>query len=255
MLFVFASIADPFINFFGNVFSDIFLVTFLLIGVLLGIFLRPFFGNQVIKLYPDECRFQDYDIKEETAISLRCKKEKGMPEQKFFKFHPGFTGIRGKIIKKPVTVFLARVGTAFTSRIEGDKNIDVGTLANGVKVCCGEEFFNEIPDEQKEQLEESKISVTIGLQKDPLTPEGFKPISEENLKAESDREAAQTLWEGKRKQKQTQYINLILAGGTGAAIMAVAFLLGIIKTPVVIVHTGGNGTTTSFILSLFGIVI
>lgn len=250
-MFVYDSLLSVFLAPFGNLIGDIFLILFLMIGIICGVFLRPFFGNQIIKLFPNESRFQEFDIVHETALSVKCKKEKGMPDQRFFKYHPGFIGIRGKFIKKPVTIFLARAGTAFTKRVEQDKMVEVGNLADGVKVCCGDEFFKEIPEAKQQELLDSKIQVTVNLEADPITPEGFSPIREEDIKSEQDQAATQTLWEGKRKEEHGQYINLLLAGGTGAAVVFGLFMLGIIKTPVIIVNNGGNGTA-HFILSLIG---
>ena len=109
------------ISVFGNILTDVFLGVFILIGILLGIFLRPMVGNRVLKLDPSDHRFHELDIKEESAISIECQDKKGMPPQRFFKYHPGFTGIIGKFLKKNVTLFLGRTGTAYTWRLESRK--------------------------------------------------------------------------------------------------------------------------------------
>jgi len=222
---------DIFVGFFANPVSWIFLGIFTGLGLLIGLFLRPWVGNKVLKFIPSEHRFIEMGIEEETSISIECKKEKHMPPQRFFKLSPGFTGIVGRFLKKPITQYLGMEGTAYTWKIDAGSWHKMGTLGDAVRSVWGEDFWATIPERQKEYLTESRIEVTVGLDKAPLTPEGHRSISEEDIKQEEDRKAAETFWEERQKAQRGFYINIILAAGTGFAVCAALVLLGVIKTP------------------------
>lgn len=221
-----------FLDIFGNLVFDIMLIIFLLIGLLGGIFLRPWFGNQVIKIMEKDYRFVDLDIEEETAVSISCKDKKGMPSQRFFKWRPGYTGIIGKFLKKPVTRWFGREGTAYTWKLEGEgKRVDIGKLDAAVKTVWGEEFWNSVPKKQKTQLEESILNVTVELEKGPLTPEKMIPVSEENIMDEQDRAASETFWEGKRQLLKNQWVQWIFIFVAGFGVAAVLQIIGILRIP------------------------
>lgn len=215
-------------GYFSNPLTWVFLAMFFIIGILAGVFLRPWMGNQVQKFIPADHRFIDLDIDEETAISVQCKKKKGMPIQRFFKLNPGFTGIVGRFLKKPITRYLGIEGTAYTWRVEQGRWKKLGFLADAVKVVWGGEFWASVPPRQKEKLEESRIQVTVGLDEAPLTPAGMRSISEEDIKSEEDRRASKVFWEEHKSQQRGFYINLILAAGTGFGIALALQLLGIL---------------------------
>ena len=222
---------DVFINYFTNPITLVFTGIFILLGILIGLFLRPWIGNQVMKFIPSDHRFIDLKIEEETAISVQCKKVKGMPIQRFFKLHPGFTGIVGRVLKKAITRYIGIEGTAYTWKIEEGRWKKLGSLSDAIKTVWGIKFWESVPEIQREKLEESRIQVTVGLDKAPLTPAGMRSISEEDIKQEEDRLASQTFWREHGSQMRGYFINLILAGGTGFAICAAMILLGLIKIP------------------------
>jgi hypothetical protein len=222
---------DIFTETFGNLFADAMFGVFILIGILLGVFLRPFVGNRVLKFDPEEHRFNELDVEEESAISIECKDQKGMPPQRFFKHHPGFVGIIGRFLKKPVTYYLGRTGTAYTWRLEQGTWKTLGNLAAALKIEWGEAFYNEIPAKQKETLEKSEIMVTVGLSDDPLTPEGKRAVGEEDIHREEDRAASRTFWKERFAKDRGMIINIILAAGMGFGVCAALTLLGIFKSP------------------------
>ena len=222
---------DIFIQYFSNPVTWVFTGLFILVGLLIGLFLRPWMGNQVMKFIPADHRFVDLGIDEETAISIQCKKVKGMPVQRFLKLHPGFTGIVGRFLKKAITRYLGIEGTAYTWKIDAGSWHIIGSLAKAVRGLWGEDFWATVPERQRDKLKESRIQVTVGLDKAPLTPAGMRSISEEDIKSEEDRLASQTFWREHGASMKGYFINLILAGGTGFGICAALFLLGIIKMP------------------------
>jgi hypothetical protein len=236
---------DIFVGYFSNPISWVFIGIFLGLGVLIGVFLRPFVGNQVIKFSPDNHTFRDFNIDEETAISIYCDKVKGIPPQRFFKTNPGYTGIVGRFLKKPITRYLGMEGTAYTWELQNGEWIELGTLANAVRTLWGEEFWGTVPENQQELLETSKINVTVELDKSPLTPEGMRSISEEDIQSEEDRKAAETFWQERQHAQRGFYINMLLAGGTGFAVCSALVLLGLIKAPaetVTVVQQTANST-------------
>ena len=222
---------DIFVGFFANPISWIFLGIFTGLGLLIGLFLRPWVGNQVIKFIPADHRFIDLGIEEETSISIQCDKKKGMPPQRFFKLNPGYTGIVGRFLKKPITRYLGMEGTAYTWSLDAGTYHKMGSLGDAVRATWGEDFWATVPEHQKDLLTESRISVTVGLDAAPLTPAGMRSISEEDIKQEEDRRASQTFWEEHQSQMKGYFINLLLGIGTGFGICAALVLLGVISLP------------------------
>lgn len=222
---------DGFINYFANPITLVFTGLFIIVGILIGLFLRPWMGNQVMKFIPSNHRFIDLEIDEETAISVQCKKKKGMPIQRFFKLHPGFTGIVGRVLKKAITRYIGLEGTAYTWKLEDGRWKMLGKLGDAVKTVWGAAFWATVPEIQREKLEESRIQVTVGLDKAPLTPAGMRSISEEDIKQEEDRQASKTFWREHGAQMRGYFINMILAGGTGFAICCALIFFGIFKMP------------------------
>ncbi len=216
----------------GNIFNWILIIISVLVGILLGIFLRPLVGNSIMKVIPSENRFVDFDIEEETAISIYCKGKKGFPPHRFIKCWPGYIGVVGRFLKKPITRFFGREGTAYTWHIKNNLEIKIGSLAKAVKHLWGEDFYDTIPEKQREDLEASKISVTVKLDsEDALTPAGMRVVSEENIKQDEDIQASKTFWKGKKLTDRGALINLILGIGTGFGICATLVLLGVFRAP------------------------
>lgn len=219
---------DIFVGFFSNIFNIIMLLIFLLVGVIIGIVVRPRWGNMVMKLLPRDHRFLDFDIDEETAVTIECKEKKGFPPHRFIKLRPGFVGKSGRFIKRSVTRYLGKEGTAYTWQTEQNKFTEIpGGLPTALKGLWGKEFYEEMPPEQKQQLEENKLLVTVDLD-DGLTPEGYASVAEEDIKREEDRKAAETLWEGKKKQEKGLLVNQILAGIAGFGVACALMLIGIL---------------------------
>lgn len=245
-----AGILDIFAEYFANPMTWVFMGVFVMVGLLIGLLLRPWMGNQVIKFMPGDHRFIDLAIDEETSVSVQCKKVKGMPIQRFFKLHPGFTGIVGRFVKKPITRYLGMEGTAYTWQIKHGRWEKLGSLADALKAVWGIDFFNTVPETQRTKLEESRIQVTVGLDESPLTPENMRSISEEDIKQEEDRQASKTFWQEHGAQMKGFFINLLLAGGTGFGVALALMFLGILRMPVqeVPVYPPGNGTSTTALI-------
>jgi len=199
---------DIFIGIFGNIVFDILLLIFLLIGIIVGILWRPGWANRVIKFMPREYRYVEFPIEHEYAMSIECKEVKGFP-------------------------FLAKEGTAYTWSLRSGKNIQIGKLSDALRTVLGKKFYDLMPEEAKEKLEESKINVTVDLE-EGSTPEGFRPISEEEILREEDRKAAETYWAGKKEAERGAILNTIITilAGVGIGFIG-AWLLKVGGTTVI----------------------
>jgi hypothetical protein len=226
-----AGIADIFLGFFGNIFNVIMAVIFLLLGIIAGIFLRPRWGNMVMKILPKDRRFVDFNIREETAISVICDDKKGYPPHRFLKLGLGFIGQTGRFVRRSTTRYLGKEGTAYLWTVEDDrfKRVD-GGLPTLLQHIWGEDRYGEMPEDLRQKCETDQIMVTVDLA-DGLTPEGLRSVSEEDIKREEDRQACETLWAGKRKEERGVLLNYLIVGLAGFGICAVLVLIGVIKAP------------------------
>jgi len=224
---------DIFLGIFGNMVFDILLLIFLLIGIIVGILWRPGWANRVIKFMPREYRYVEFPIEHEYAMSIECKEVKGFPPQRFYKYKPGWLGATGRFIKRPSTIFLAKEGTAYTWSLQSGKDVKIGKLSDALQTVLGKKFYDLMPEEAKEKLEESKINVTVDLE-EGSTPEGFRPISEEEILREEDRKAAETYWAGKKEAERGAILNTIITilAGVGIGFIG-AWLLKVGGTTVV----------------------
>lgn len=234
---VMTSIVDIFTSFFGNIFNDIMLLIFLLIGIIIGMLFRPKWKNTVMKMMPKDRRFVDFDIKQETAVSVICEDKKGFPPHRFIKLAEGFMGQVGWLFKRSATRYLGKEGTAYCWQADQDRFKKIpGGLAATLKTLWGENEYNAMPEDLRLKLEENKILVTVDLA-EGLTPEGMISISEEDIKREEDREAAHTLWEGKHKLERGTYLNMLIIGVAGFGIACLLMIIGILRIPTVATPT------------------
>jgi len=237
--------------FFGMLFSPLGLPFWMGIGAALGIFIGMWLSrprrNVVSKLVPEDSRGYDLDILEENSTFIHCQPLETLPPQRFLKFRKSYiiTGPRrfGRLQK--ITRYLGREGTAYSQRIEGGEVSNI-PLDDTLKTLWGQEGYDTVrknaPTLMK-AVEDSKINITVAMAEDPLTPDGMKVISEENIKLEEDKEAARTFWQGKKDAIKGAFVDKIAWMGFGAAIIVVALLfLGQIGAPAPIVITGGNST-------------
>lgn len=215
-----------FVNFFSQPFNWVMMLIGACIGIIIGLIFRPTFGNRVLKLIPRDNRFIEFNVDEETAHSIECKPKKGYPPQRFLKYHPGFTGRVGRFLKRASTIFLGKEGTAYTWKTKSSK-IQV-SLADTLKTLWGKEFYEQVPEEQRSKVESGKIDVAIGLE-DGFTPEDLKKLTEEDIKTEEDRKAAETWWEGKKMTEKRQWIDMIIIALAGFGIAVTLQVLGILR--------------------------
>lgn len=208
-----------------NLFTPIFMAFGIPLGFALGIYLSRPKKNQVFKVLPDDRLGHDLEIIEETAVSLVCKPHKNMPPQRFLRYRAGFTVMQearfGRLRK--ITRYMGRIGTAYSQRMEAGKLTNI-SLVDVLKTLWGNEVYAKMTDALKKPIEEGLIAVTVQLEEDPLTPKNLPVISEENIKQEEDRQAARTLWEGRKDSMKSLTMQMIFPIGLGVAIGIVAAL-------------------------------
>lgn len=104
------------------------------------------------------------------------------------------------------------------------------TLEEAVKYRWGESFYRTVPENRKMQLQDLEMLVTVELE-EGYTPEGFKPITEEQIYDKANERVAE-IWSVKArsaiKQPVVQYIAWM---GCGVAIGLALVYLGLMKPP------------------------
>ena len=202
------------------------IIIFLLAGIITGLLFKPKAKNRVIKLLPRDKRFLEFNIEEESAVGILCEPKKGYPLHRFIKLLPGYTGIVGRFLKKAVTLYFGKEGTAYTWRLKNKIEEKIGSLADALRIVWGQEDYDIIPEELRRKIEESKINVTVNLDDTALAQDSEGkdlPVRrEEDIKTEEDRVAAQTYWEGKAIATRKQWLEYLFIVGFGFGVALVA---------------------------------
>ena len=223
--------------------------------------MRP--RREVLYLRERDRRGQRLGITEETATSLLCKTKRGL-DKRFFKYGGSYVFNEGG---KMVTRFLAKEGTAYTYKpaqpgispvnpdsmpesvtetiqciscgevfeqelpvvkVGGLIGEKLGSLKDALTDLWGKKFYNEIPPKQQKLLDESKILVTVELEPG-LTPKGYSPVSEEEIDAEADREAAKVFGKGLGATVKAQLYQGMLWMALGVALTFILYNIGVFK--------------------------
>lgn len=229
------------------------------IGVFLAKRMKP--RREVLYLRERDRRGKRFNITEETATSIICRSKKGH-SKRFFKWGASYVFNEGG---KMITRFLGKEGTAYTYKpqstaptanpdtapsemteevqclhcgetfewdlpvvkvgIIGEK---LGSLKDALVNVLGKKFFSEIPEKQQKLVDESKILVSVELESG-LTPIGYSPISEEEIDAESDREAAKIFGKGLGATVKAQLYQGMLWMALGVAATFICYNIGLFK--------------------------
>ena len=104
----------------------------------------------------------------------------------------------------------------------------LGSLKDALITEWGKEFYNEIPEKEKKLVENSKIFVTVDLEPG-LTPEGYSPVSEEDINEEQDRNASRIFAKSLQQSSRSELYKGLLWASVGALITFIAFTWGIFK--------------------------
>ncbi len=173
-------------------------IMFLLLGGIFMYILFPMLGAATRILYCRERdgRGQDLAVKLEDEIRLDTKNN-----IRFFKHGRSyaFTGIMNRL----KSVFFAKEGTAYTAKLLGFSgtedeptqiDLEFPTVWEAVRLKLGDEFLKPFPEDKKKILQDEKFLVTVGLEPG-LTPEGYKPATEQDIADKGKRDMAKLLGE------------------------------------------------------------
>jgi hypothetical protein len=178
---------------------------------LLAKLLRP--ETRVLLLSDDDSRLDEITVDNETSRSL---KQKG--KRKWFKWGKAFLQVKNG---KRITTYLGKRGTAYTWKADDGEVKKWGTFWEALNVLWPQDLIKKIPQSEADKLKTSEVFVTVNIAKG-ITPEGFQPMTEDDLLDEADIEAAQDYAEGAKGARKTVLLPLIMAAGTGGLLVMLA---------------------------------
>ena len=200
---------------------------FVFIGIYVGVWLTQPRKNRVIRIDPESGRGIEYDIQHEDTVNALCKPVGNTPPQRFIKLHKALNVIRkGPFKLQNYSLYLGRLGTAYTQTISEKKEEVKVSLRDAVKNILGDKLYQRIPNAPPDyifdKIEKSEVGVTIELPaSNPLTPEGLKSLSSDDLRRADIDTFIGAIARGVRSQfKGTpgEYIKIIFILGSGIAI-------------------------------------
>lgn len=112
------------------------------------------------------------------------------------------------------------------SRYYVSRNIKLGTLWDALKGVWGDELTAKLAEEHREKIINSEVYVTVELEAGQ-TPEGFEPITEEDIKNEANKTFAKLLADGIKNVQKEDWIRTVALIGSGIAILAVMIMMGL----------------------------
>ena len=196
-------------------------IMFLLIGSIIMYILFPLLGAATRILYCRERdgRGSDLAVKLEDEIRLDTTNN-----IRFFKHGRSyaFTGVMNRL----KSVFFAKEGTAYTSKLEGFSGtedeptmleLEFPTVWEAVRLKLGDDFLKPFPEEQKKLLQDEKFLITVGLEPG-LTPEGYKPATEQDIADKGKRDMAKLLGEAAKMALHGGMIDKVPWIGMGVAL-------------------------------------
>lgn len=231
---------DNILNFLLNPWILLMIISPLLFlfGIIGGNLLSQPRKNRVLKVSPESHRGVELEIKSEDAINVYCPPVGNMPPQRFIKRLSAFNIIRkGWLRLQNYALWIGRYGTAYVHKFDNEP-VEL-SFKEAVYNVLGEKYYKQIPDPEKNHIEDGSIGVMIDFPKLPLTPtdkdgKALPSISEDDLKRDSDERAMANLWDTFDKERKRSYLNMIAFIGTGIGIGVVLSLLFKWGSPVVI---------------------
>ena len=209
------------IIFGANILELLMRIIFLLMGGIFMYILFPMFGSATRILYCRERdgRGKDLAVKLEDEVRLDTKNN-----IRFFKHGRSyaFTGVMNRL----KSVFFAKEGTAYTAKLLGFSGTDeeptkidlkFPTVWEAVRLKLGDQFLKEFPEEKKKLLQDETFLVTVGLEPG-LTPEGYKPATEQDISDKGNRDMARLLGEAAKMALHGGILDKVPWIGVGVAL-------------------------------------
>ena len=134
----------------------------------------------------------------------------------------------------PTQVQCEKCGEVFPWEVEipvsaskvGTIGEELGSLENCLVTLWGKDFYGEIPEQNRKLIEGNKILVTVELESG-LTPEGYSPVSEEDINEEQDRNAARIFGRALQPGARQELYKGFLWATLGMLLAFIAFNFGI----------------------------
>jgi len=196
-------------------------IMFLLLGAIFMFILFPMFGAATRILYCRERdgRGMDLAVKLEDEVRLDTKNN-----IRFFKHGRSyaFTGMMNRL----KSVFFAKEGTAYTAKLLGFSGtqekptrieLEFPTVWEAVRLKLGDNWIRAWPEDKKKLLQDEKFLVTVDLEPG-LTPEGYKPATEQDIADKGKRDMAKLLGEAAKLALHGGVIDKIPWIGMGVAL-------------------------------------
>jgi len=212
----------------------------LVLGLVLGnIFSQPR-RNRVLKVDPESHRGVELEVKSEDAVNIYCNAVGKMPPQRFIKRLNPFNILRKGWLKlQNYAMWFGRYGTAYVHEL-GKEDVLV-SFRQAVSNVFGD-YYKQIPDAVKNQIEDGKLGVIIKFPNNPLTPTGVdgKPlpsISEDDVNRDNDERAMKNLWQTFEREQKRSVVDRVALIGMGIGIGVILCLLFRWGAPIVVSPT------------------
>jgi hypothetical protein len=196
-------------------------VVFVLAGIALWMQIKPV--KKILYFSPEEHTGEEFIVEQTTPAFLHTKKKGGL-RYRFIRYRDAYQFQLGM---RSVTRWLATKGTAYAKKLESGE-LGEYTLYKVMESVWSKDVVENLQDDIKQKLIESEIMITVKVE-EQQTPEGYKPLTELNIKKESDGEMAKLFGDNIRKEfHREDWIRTIALLGAGVAIAYVAQAMGII---------------------------
>jgi hypothetical protein len=145
-------------------------------------------------------------VTKETAKSLECKKTEGVT-RKFYKFG------RGWVFPKD-TKFLAVDGNAYTKIIQGVDAVQI-TIPEYLRFIWGDAVYDKTPKQLREQLETTKVGVTITPDKISDDDKGLPPVNAEDVNDEKKEKLVGYVTKAIKEDGKMNWMNVFVGVAIG----------------------------------------
>lgn len=177
--------------------------------------------REVLFLRPRDRRGERLVITQETDLSVAC--ERSNPVHRFIKAGAGYTFKEGG---RMVTRFWGIEGTAYTGVLQNARDIKM-SISVFLRELWGDRFYDRMPTEQKKQVEEHKIGVTIAPV--PIIEEeyGLPTLTSDDVNDEGDAVVLQRISNVMKPSGKRELYQMMIGAGLGFGAAAILLRMGL----------------------------
>jgi len=183
------------------------------------IFIRPI--KKVLLLRLRDYRGQDLTVSQETDLGLFCKAVKGVTHR-FIKVGPAWVFHEGG---RMITRFIGIEGTAYTGLIKGDGTVNV-SVKDFLVFLWGEVFYNGIPKEQRDKVENDVIGITVAVERGDEEDSGLPTLTASDINDENEAVVLNKLADPSDKKTGDTFMKTVINFLLGASVMYFAIHQG-----------------------------